>query len=584
INALELQGKNADRIKLVVNGAGAAAIACANLYVALGVRPENIIMCDSKGAITTRRTDLNERKRRFATDAPVTTLADAMAGADVFLGLSVKDVLTPEMIQSMAPNPIVFALANPDPEIEYHKAIASRADLVFATGRSDYPNQINNVLGFPYIFRGALDTRAREINEAMKLAAVYAIAALAKEPVPSVVEKAYGQKGMEFGREYILPKALDPRLLLSVAPAVAKAAISSGVARKEITDWTEYRESLTRVTGFDNKLTRGLIEEAKRFNKRVVFGEGNTDNTLLAAVDARRQGIARPVLLGNAEMIAARANRLGVDLTGIEIVNPRHDDSAPLRQMYAEKLAARRHRQGMTVNEAVELMYDRNYFGMMMVDSGQADAFVAGAYAGSNRLQRLAAEVIGIRDGYSHFASMHAIETKRGTLFLADTATNELTDEKALVDITRLAAANVGKFTNSQPVVALVSYSNFGSSRAPESVKMHNVIDYLHREYPDLLVDGEMQVNYALNTAARDNTFPFNKLAGREVNTLVFPNLSAANTATRLLLEMGVGESIGPIQMGLKRPVHFVKVDAPVRDIVNVVDVAVIDAALSKTE
>ena len=584
INALELQGKKADRIKLVVNGAGAAAIACANLYVALGVRPENIIMCDSKGAITTRRTDLNERKRRFATDAPVTTLADAMVGADVFLGLSVKDVLTPEMIQSMAPNPIVFALANPDPEIEYHKAIASRADLVFATGRSDYPNQINNVLGFPYIFRGALDTRAREINEAMKLAAVYAIAALAKEPVPSVVEKAYGQKGMEFGREYILPKALDPRLLLSVAPAVAKAAISSGVARKEITDWTEYRESLTRVTGFDNKLTRGLIEEAKRFNKRVVFGEGNTDNTLLAAVDARRQGIARPVLLGNAEMIAARASRLGVDLTGIEIVNPRHDDSAPLRQMYAEKLAARRHRQGMTVNEAVELMYDRNYFGMMMVDSGQADAFVAGAYAGSNRLQRLAAEVIGIRDGYSHFASMHAIETKRGTLFLADTATNELTDEKALVDITRLAAANVGKFTNSQPVVALVSYSNFGSSRAPESAKMHNVIDYLHREYPDLLVDGEMQVNYALNTAARDNTFPFNKLAGREVNTLVFPNLSAANTATRLLLEMGVGESIGPIQMGLKRPVHFVKVDAPVRDIVNVVAVAVIDAALSKTE
>lgn len=581
INALELQGKKADEIRLVVNGAGAAAIACANLYIALGVKPENIVMCDSKGAIHVMRQDLNERKRRFATSRDVHTLAEAMAGADVFLGLSVKDVLTPDMIQSMAPRPIVFALANPDPEIEYSLAMASRDDLIFATGRSDYPNQINNVLGFPYIFRGALDTRATEINEAMKLAAVYAIASLAKEPVPTVVEKAYGQKGMEFGRNYILPKPLDPRLLLTVAPAVARAAIESGVARRKIDDWDEYRDSLTRVTGFDNKLTRGLLEEAKRYRKKVVFGEGNTDHTLLAAVDVKRQGIGEPVLLGNAEMIAARAARLGADISGIEIVNPRHDDSAPMRQEFAEKLAARRHRQGVTVNEAVELMYDRNYFGMMMVDSGYADAFIAGAYAGSNRLQRLAGDVIGIRDGYKSFASMHVIETKRGTLFLADTATNELNDEDTLIDVTRLAASSVSKFTTDEPVIALVSYSNFGSSHAPESAKMHNVIDRLHAEEPALAVDGEMQVNYALNAPLRDRVFPFNRIKGKHVNTLVFPNLSAANTATRLLLEMGVGESIGPIQMGLKRPVHFVKVDAPVRDIVNLAAVAVIDAALS---
>ncbi|MEE0978587.1 MAG: NADP-dependent malic enzyme [Muribaculaceae bacterium] len=581
LNALELQNKKIGEIKLVVNGAGAAAVSCTKLYIALGVKPENVVMCDSKGPITTSRTNLNEQKRQFATTRDVATLADAMKDADVFLGLSVKDVVTPEMVKSMAPRPIVFALANPDPEIAYDVAKATRPDLIFATGRSDYPNQINNVLGFPYIFRGALDCRASEINEAMKLAAVYAIASLAKEPVPSIVNSAYGGEHLSFGPEYILPKPLDPRLLITVAPAVARGAMESGVARKPITDWDEYYARLRQLMGYDNKLVRSITEEAKEHSKRVVFGEGNTDNMLEAAASVARQGIAIPVLLGNAEMINRRAERLGTDISNIEIINPRHDREAQRRERYATLLAKKRERKGMTFDEALEKMFDRNYFGMMMVETGDADAFIAGAYSNFHNIESMARDVIGIREGYNHFATMHIIDTKRGTYFLSDTSINQTTDEDTLRDIARLSAETV-RFFAVEPVMAMVSYSNFGSSNVTECAKVHNVVEKMQQEYPTLAIDGEMQVNYALNRDLRDEAFPFTRLKGKNVNTIIFPNLSAANTAFRLMLEMGVGEAIGPVQMGLRKPVHFIKVDAPVRDIVNLTTVAVLDAEVSR--
>ena len=425
LNALEIQGKRIEDVLLVVNGAGAAAVSCTKLYIALGVKKENIVMCDSKGVITTQRKDLNPQKAEFATDRPVSTLAEAMKGADVFLGLSVKDVVTTEMVQSMAEHPIVFALANPDPEISFDKAMASRPDLIFATGRSDYPNQINNVLGFPYIFRGALDSGATTINEAMKLAAVRAIAALAKEPVPTVVNAAYNMTDLKFGRDYILPKPLDPRLLTRVAPAVARGAMESGVARRPIADWEEYCERLRRLMGYDNKITHRLYNEAKRHPKRVVFGEGNTDNMLKAAVMAHKEGVLIPVLLGNEEMIEKRAARLGLDLTGVEIVNLRHDREADRRQRYAELFAGKRQREGITEAEALEKMYDRNYFGMMMVETGDADAFLAGTYSAAHSVGKIAKEVIGIRPSYDHFATLHIVNTKRGTFFISDTQVNK---------------------------------------------------------------------------------------------------------------------------------------------------------------
>ena len=578
LNALEIQGKRIEDVLLVVNGAGAAAVSCTKLYIALGVKKENIVMCDSKGVITTQRKDLNPQKAEFATDRPVSTLAEAMKGADVFLGLSVKDVVTTEMVQSMAEHPIVFALANPDPEISFDKAMASRPDLIFATGRSDYPNQINNVLGFPYIFRGALDSGATTINEAMKLAAVRAIAALAKEPVPTVVNAAYNMTDLKFGRDYILPKPLDPRLLTRVAPAVARGAMESGVARRPIADWEEYCERLRRLMGYDNKITHRLYNEAKRHPKRVVFGEGNTDNMLKAAVMAHKEGVLIPVLLGNEEMIEKRAARLGLDLTGVEIVNLRHDREADRRQRYAELFAGKRQREGITEAEALEKMYDRNYFGMMMVETGDADAFIAGTRSANNPTADIAREVIGLRDGFKHFAAMHVLETSKGTYFLADTMINGTADEETLTDITRLAHDAV-KFFAHEPVMALVSYSNFGTNSETEPKTVHNVVSKLHEENPDMIVDGEMQVNYALNRAVRDKAYPFTRLYGKDVNTLVFPNLSAANAAYRIMLEMGVGESIGPIQMGLKKPVHFMNVDAEVRDIINVIAIAGLDAA-----
>ncbi|WP_304476184.1 NADP-dependent malic enzyme, partial [uncultured Muribaculum sp.] len=485
INALEIQQKNISDIKLVVNGAGAAAVSCTRLYIALGVRPENVVMCDSKGVINRKRTGLNAQKLEFATDRDIDTLEDAMKGADVFLGLSVKDVVTPEMLKSMNDRPIVFALANPDPEIAYDVAMESRPDLIFATGRSDYPNQINNVLGFPYIFRGALDSGATVINETMKLAAVKAIAALAKEPVPSVVNAAYEMSNLRFGREYILPKPLDPRLITTVAPAVARGAMESGVARRPITDWDAYNDKLRQLMGYDNKLMRRFTEEAQRNPKRVVFAEANTDNMLRAAVNAYQDGICIPILLGNEEMIEKRAARLGVDITGLEIVNLRHDREADRRARYAMNLAEKRQRDGMTYPEALEMMFDRNYFGMMMVETGEADAFIAGTYSGSHTPAEIAREVVGIRPTYNHFATMHILNTKRGVFFLADTMINHEMDEETLLDITRLARNSVEYFAH-EPVMAMVSYSNFGSNKEVEPRLVHNVVEKMHKLYPEL--------------------------------------------------------------------------------------------------
>lgn len=589
LNALELQNKKIGDIRLVVNGAGAAAVACTKLYIELGVKPENIVMCDSKGVITRSRTDLNDMKRSFATDRNISTLAEAMAGADVFLGLSVKNVLTREMIRSMAERPIVFALANPDPEIEYSEAMASRDDLIFATGRSDYPNQINNVLGFPYIFRGALDVRAKAINEEMKLAAVHAIAKLAKQPVPSVVNAAYNLEKIQYGRECILPKPLDPRLLSAVAPAVAKAAMASGVARKPITDWEEYEAHLKEMMGYDNKLVRRFADVAKCQPMRVVFGEGDTDNMLEAAIQAGAEGLCRPILLGNAENIMAKATALGLSLENTVIVDPRSKDEKERRKAYASALASKLSRKGYTYQDSYEKMYDRNYFGMMMIESGDADAFIAGTYTDSKSAACIARDVIGIRPGFNTFATMHILNTKRGVFFLADTMINENTDAEVLADIARLTAGAVEYYAY-DPVIAMLSYSNFGSSMkesrpsvcascgTPSAV--HEAVRILHERYPEMAVDGEMTTDIALNRQLRDKTYPFNRLAGKDVNTLIFPDLNSASAVYRMMMQMGVGETIGPIQIGLNKPVHFISVEAPVREIVNLATVASMDAAI----
>ena len=581
LNALEIQGKKIDEVKLVVSGAGAAAVSCTRLYMALGIKKENVVMCDSKGVLNRKRTGLNPQKQEFVTDRDIDTLAEAMVGADVFLGLSVGGMVTPEMLKSMAPKPIVFALANPTPEIDYTLAVETRDDIIMATGRSDYPNQINNVLGFPYIFRGALDCGATAINEEMKHAAVRAIAALAKEPVPSVVNAAYEMEGLKFGRDYILPKALDPRLITTVSPAVARAAMESGVATRPITDWNAYRGRLRSIMGFDNQLMRRLTEEAKKNPQRVVFAEANTNNMLQAAVLARNEGVCIPILLGNEEMIAKRADKLGLNIDGIEIVNLRHDREAERRERYAHILTEKRQRSGVTLPEARENMFDRNYFGMMMVETGEADAMITGSYP-SNRRQvaEIAKNVIGIRPSYKHFATMHIMNTKRGTYFLADTSINADNDTDTLVDIARLARTAVEYFAQ-EPVMAMLSYSNFGSNMDLKSPRMvHEAVEIMQERYPELLIDGEMQVHFALNKKLRDKNFPFNRLKGKDVNTLVFPNLSSANTAYRTLLEMGSAEIIGPIQIGLNKPVHMTTIDASVRDIVNLTTVAVMDAAV----
>ena len=581
INALEIAGKKIEDVKIVVNGAGAASISCTKLYIMLGARKENIIMCDSKGVISTHRTDLNESKKFFATDRDIKTLTEAVVGADVFLGLSVANVLTQDMVRSMNTNPIVFALANPNPEISYADAMASRDDIIFATGRSDYPNQINNVLGFPYIFRGALDTHAKAINEEMKLAAVYAIAGLAKEPVPDVVNAAYKLKRTTFGRDYILPKALDPRLLTRVSCAVAKAAIDSGVSRRTITDWEGYANHLREMMGYDNKLLRSFTDMAKANPKRVVFAEANHGNMLKAAAEAKAEGICIPILLGNEERLQKIAAEENISLEGIEIVNLRHDRETERRHRYAKILSEKKAREGVTYAEACEKMVDRNAFGMMMVATGDADAFVTGVYSRYSEVTKMAEQIIGIRPSYTHFGALNILTCKKGTFFIADTLINRHPSTEVLIDIARLTQDAV-KFFAHEPVMAMLSYSNFGSDKQGSPLKVHDAIDYLHKNYPDMMVDGEMQVNFALDKKLRDDMYPFNKLKGKDVNTLIFPNLSSANSAYKLLDTLGISETIGPIQMGLNKPIHFTDVESSTRDILNLTTVAVVDAIVQE--
>ena len=582
LNALEVAGKKIEEVKIVVNGAGASAVSCTKLYVSLGARLENIVMLDSKGVISKERTDLNEQKKYFATSrTDIHTLAEAIQGADVFLGLSKGNVLTQDMVRSMADHPIVFALANPTPEISYEDAMVSRPDVLMATGRSDYPNQINNVIGFPYIFRGALDTQATAINEEMKLAAVRAIAGLAKQPVPDVVNEAYHVNNLSFGAEYFIPKPVDPRLITEVSMAVAKAAMESGVARKQITDWEAYKNHLRELMGQENKLTRQLYDTARRCPQRVVFAEGTHPNMLKAAVEAKAEGICTPIILGNEERITKLAKELDLNLEGIEIVNLRHDRESERRERYARILCEKRAREGANYQEAIDKMFERNYFGMMMVETGDADAFVTGLYTKYSNTIKVAKEVIGIQEGYKHFGTMHILNSKKGTYFIADTLINRHPDTDTLIDIAKLANKAV-RFFNQEPVMAMLSYSNFGSDNIGSPAKVHEAINYMHTHYPDLAIDGEMQVKFALNNALRDEKYPFTRLNGKEVNTLIFPNLSSANATYQLIQNMSETEVIGPIQMGLNKPIHFTDIESSVRDIVNITAIACIDAIVAK--
>ena len=583
LNALEVNGKNIGDVKVVVNGAGAAAISCTKLYIALGVKKENVVMLDSRGVISTERTNLTPEKLEFATSrTDIHTLKEAIVGADVFLGLSKGNVLSKDMVRSMANDPIVFALANPEPEITYEEAMESRPDVLMSTGRSDYPNQINNVIGFPYIFRGALDVAATAINEEMKLAAVRAIADLAKQPVPEVVNKVYKVGNLSFGRDYFIPKPVDPRLLVEVSTAVAKAAIASGVARKNITDWDEYKEYLLEFMGRSSKLTQQIYDMARTDLQRVVFAEGAHLSMMKAAVLAKEEGICQPVLLGNDEIIAKVAVENGLNLDGIEVVNLRHPNEQERRERYAKILASKREREGYTYEEANDKMFERNYFGMMMVETGDADAFVTGLYTKYSNTIKVAKEVIGMQEGFSTFATMHILNSKKGTYFVADTLINRAPELNTLIDITRLAEKSV-RFFNREPVIAMTSYSNFGSDQGGSAERVKKAIAYLHENYPDWVVDGEIQVNVAMNKELRDKKYPFTKLKGKDVNTLVFPNLNSATSSYKMLQALSPDvEIIGPIQMGLNKPIHFIDFESSVQEILNVTAVAAIDAIANK--
>lgn len=588
LNAVDVAGKRMEDVKVVVNGAGAAAISCSRLYCAFGVRKENIVMLDSKGVITADRSNLTEQKREFATTrTDVHSLAEAMVGADIFVGLSKGNIVSQEMVRTMAKNPIIFALANPVPEISYEEAKAARPDVLMSTGRTDYPNQINNVIGFPYIFRGALDVAATAINEEMKMAAARAIAELARRPVPDIVNRAYHVRNFTFGPDYFIPKPVDPRLITEVSMAVAKAAIDSGVARKDISDWRAYRQHLRELMGQETKFTQNLYAAAKLHPKRVVYAEGTHPTMLQAAVQAKEEGFCEPILLGNEIKIKALAAELHLDLTGCQLLNLRDDSQIDRRHHYARLLAEKKQREGYTLQEAMDKMYERNYFGMMMVETGDADAFITGLYTKYSNTIKVAKEVIGIREGYSHFGTMHLISSKKGIFFIADTLINRDPDEETLYDLAKLSASTV-RFFNRTPTIAMLSYSNFGSDNEGKPAVVHDVVSRMQQEFPDLAIDGEMQVNFALDRQLRDEKYPFTRLKGQDVNTLVFPTLSAANSAYKMVKAINMaddGEVIGPIQMGLNKPIHFTDFESSVRDIVNVTAVAVLDATVqSKLE
>ncbi len=577
LNALEVVGKKIDKIKIVVNGAGAAAVSCTKLYMALGAKKENIVMCDSKGVINTNRTNLDDIKKQFATDKNITTLEDAVKGSDVFVGLSVANALSPEALLSMADNPIVFALANPDPEIEYDLARKTRPDALLATGRSDHPNQVNNVLGFPYIFRGALDVRATEINEEMKLAAVHALANLTKEAVPDMVVKAYGTDKLQFGRDYLIPKPLDPRLITTVSPAVAKAAMDSGMAKHPITDWGAYHHELQKRIGIDQKLMSRIIDRAKQNPKRVVFAEATHHKILKAAQILKDEGICHPILLGNKTEILRLIKEHDLDLEDCPIIYPREVPETV--QKYAELLYKKRQRKGVTFEDCLRLMLERNYFGAMMVEVGEADALVSGLTKDYPKTISPALQVIGVADNVSRVAGMYIITNKRGTYFFSDTTVNLDPNANELAQIIELTARGV-KFFDMEPRIAVLSYSNFGSSKGEVPEKTREAVRIAKARNPKLIVEGEIQANVALNTEIQQETYPFSALSKEGANTLIFPNLASGNIAYKLLMEIGGAEAIGPILLGMKKPVHILQLGSSIREIVNMAAIAVVDAQL----
>jgi malate dehydrogenase (oxaloacetate-decarboxylating)(NADP+) len=577
LNALELARKKIDRVKVVISGAGASALSCAKLYVALGVKVSNIFMYDSKGLIGAFRDDLDEMKSFFGVHTKDVSFDQAFKGADVFLGLSRGGLVNKEMIKKMAKDPIVFALANPDPEISYKDATSVRKDIIMATGRSDHPNQVNNVLGFPFIFRGALDVRATSINEAMKLAAVKAIATLAKEPIPDEVIQAYGEKNISFGREQIIPKPLDPRLIYSVAPAVARAAMESGVAKHPIKDWQRYEAELKARLGLDNELLRNITSKAQSNPKKVVFAEADNIKILKAAQVAYDEGVAFPILLGERKIIQQLMEEYGVELPDATILDPKSEEEDERRTAFGKEFFQRRKRKGLTEFEAIKLMRERNHFGAMMVDMGFADAMITGLTRSYRSSVRPLFQIIGMDANVKTAAGMYILNTKRGPLFLADTTVNLNPSAEQIAEIT----VNVAKTIQNlkvKPVIAMLSYSNFGSSPGPDSEKMTEAVKLLHSNHPNLVVDGEIQANFALNSEMLLDKFPFSNLANKEVNTLIFPNLSAGNIAYKLIQQMTDSDSVGPILIGLRKSIHVVQLGASVREIINMVKVAVIDA------
>ncbi len=580
INALDIAGKNISDVKIVVNGAGASAISCTSIYISLGANPENIVMVDSTGVIRHDRENLDLHKIRFATRRDVHTLEEAMKGSDVFIGLSKGGILNGDHLRSMANDPIVFALANPDPEIDYDEAIASREDVIMATGRSDFPNQVNNAIGFPFIFRGALDVRATQINEAMKLAAVHAIADLARQPVPEMVMSAYNKKNMTFGRDYIIPKPLDARLIYTVAPAVAKAAMDSGVAQMPIKNWDAYVEELRKRLGHDNKLMRVLTTRARQTPQRVVFAEADTFKILKAAQIVKEEGVAQPILLGNKKKIARilEENNMTLD-SSIVIIDPREEQK--MVNDFGELFFAKRQRRGFNQYEAKKIMQERNYYGSMMVETGQADALISGLTRNYGDTIKPALRIIGTQEGVNKVAGMYIMITKNGPVFFADTTININPTPEELVEITLLTSRSVQQL-GYKPRVALLSYSNFGSSNTESAIKVRKAVEIIHKKYPTLIADGEMQANFAFNNALLKDNFPFSELMSGDANTLIFPNLDSGNIAYKLMQTMGEAEAIGPVLLGMKKPVHILQLGSSVREIVNMITIAVVDAQSRK--
>ncbi|HLS31839.1 MAG TPA: NADP-dependent malic enzyme [Flavobacteriaceae bacterium] len=577
LNAVELADKEMHNIKVVISGAGAAAVSCGRLYKSFGVQAENMVMTDSKGVIRKDRKNLSDQKTEFATERDINTLEDAMENADVFVGLSVGNIVSEEMLLSMADNPIVFAMANPDPEITYDKAVGTRKDVIMATGRSDYPNQVNNVLGFPFIFRGALDVRATEINEEMKMAAVRGLAALAKKPVPEEVNITYGKVKLNFGREYIIPKPFDTRLITEIPPAVAKAAMESGVARQPIKDWNRYHEELEERLGNDNKITRQVIERAKANPKRVVYAEADQLDVLKAAQLVMDEGIAEPVLLGNKKIIGDLMNEIDFKPKGIRILDPKSEDHEDELNYYAEKFWHKRRRNGITLLDAKNLMRSRNYFGAMMVNEGDADALLSGYTRAYPIVLKPIFELMELQEGVTHVATTNLMNTSKGPIFVSDTAINIDPDADTLTKIAEMTAETIKMF-GIEPIMAMMSYANFGSSKAPQARKVKDAVEKLHEKRPDLLVDGAFQADFALNRSMRERIFPFSKIADRKVNTMIFPTLASANATYKVIKEMDSGDSIGPIMMGLSKSVHILQLGSSVQEIVNMSAIAVLDA------